>query len=254
MKKLTLIISLISITLLFDETLLFAQEKQVTSLKRRLAECNTNNRQLEEEIVAVQRNNNVLINKIGSIRDSLTMQVQKTTATEKSKAELQNNYNQLQTKLGSTNATLTSTQKTVEMLQYELELQQNSEIGRIYDFSIDKVKEGLIARLSEGSLGFQFDEDEVAGTIKITKAFDGNTEAWWVFDKTIDVLLEMKMQMKPHKFDANRTLVYVSTILLEKVRYSNKQYQPQDDNDKSKLYQEKALRLLETNLRKQTKK
>jgi hypothetical protein len=149
---------------------------------------------------------------------------------------------------------LNSTQKTVEILQYELEVQQNPEIGRIYELSPDKVKEGLISRLSEASLGFQFDEDEVAGIIKATKAFDGNTEAWWVFDKTLDVLLEMKLQLKPHKYDANKTLVYVSTILLEKVRYSNKQYQPQDDTDKSRLYQDKALRLLETNIRKQTKK
>lgn len=254
MKKLTLIIKLTGIILLLNETHLIAQEKQVTSLRRRLAECTTTNRQLEEEIIAVQRNNTSLINKIGSLRDSLALQTQKTTATEKSKAELQANYEQLQIKLGSTNSTLNSTQKMVEKLEYELEIQQNPAIGRIYDFSPEKVKEALIARLSESSLGFQFDEDEIDGTIKITKAFDGNTEAWWVFDKTIDVLLEMKMQLKPHKFDANRTLVYVSTILLEKVRYSNKQYQPQADNDKSRLYQEKAIRLLETNIRKQTKK
>ena len=139
-------------------------------------------------------------------------------------------------------------------MQYELEVVQDPQIIRIYDLPFSKVKESLLSRLAEESLGFQFDDDTQKGTIKVTKAFDNNAEAWWVFDKTIDVLLEISFKLQPHQFDPNRTLVSASTILLEKVRYSNKQYEPQTDAEKIKLYQDKAMRLLEANIRKQAKK
>ena len=121
---------------------------------------------------------------------------------------------------------------------------------RIYDVSAAKVKENITAQLSRDSLGFKFDDNLSQGIIKATKQFGTDTEAWWVFDKTVDILLELELKIVPHLYDSNRSLIYGKTNLLEKIRYSNKQYTPQEDVDKIKLYQEKALRLLESSIRK----
>jgi hypothetical protein len=150
--------------------------------------------------------------------------------------------------LQSTQKDLTTAQDEIRRIKYENEILKDPAVVRIYDVSAAKATDALVARLSESSLGFQFDEEN--GSIKATKQFDNNAEAWWVFDKTIDVLLELNLRVAPHLYDPNRSVVYGSTNLLEKIRYSNKQYSPQEDTDKIKLYQEKALRLLEMNIRK----
>ncbi|GGD82138.1 hypothetical protein GCM10011514_52740 [Emticicia aquatilis] len=133
-------------------------------------------------------------------------------------------------------------------LNYEKEILANPAISRIYDAPIDDVKLKYIGKLGDAALGFKYDEKD-DNSYKITKAFDGDTEAWWVFDKTIDILLEITVKFQPHKYDKNRTLAYISTNLMEKVRFSNKPFAPQNDPDKVELYQKKAIRLLESGLK-----
>lgn len=252
MKKLYLGFSLVLISLLLSENSLFAQdkhEKLVANLRKRLNDCTINNKQLTEENESLHQSNKRFMNWVINLRDSLNLQISNNNTLTNQKNTLEDQKAQLESKLTSTSTELSTAQKNIEMLKYDLALEKNNEIARIYNQPIAKVKESIIDRLSDESLGFQFDEDDSKGLIKINKAFDGNTEAWWVFDKTIDVLLEIKIQLKPHQYDSNKTLLFASTSLLEKVRFSNKQYEPQDDIDKAKLYQEKAIRLLESKLK-----
>ncbi|MCU0324606.1 MAG: hypothetical protein MUF45_05060 [Spirosomaceae bacterium] len=252
MKKLYLGFSLLLFIVLSTANILFAQDKNerlVANLRKKLNDCTINNKQLTEENLSLHESNKRFMNWVINLRDSLNQQISNNATLTNQNSKLEDQKGQLENKLTSTSTELSTAQKNIEMLKYDLALEKNNEIVRIYNQPLAKVKESIIDRLSDESLGFQFDEDDSKGLVKINKAFDGNTEAWWVFDKTIDVLLEMKIQLKPHQYDSNKTLLFASTSLLEKVRFSNKQYEPQDDLDKAKLYQEKAIRLLESKLK-----
>lgn len=249
MKKIYLGFSLAIIFLLSSESLLFAQEKLVANLRRRLNDCTINNKQLTEENQSLHESNKRFMNWVINLRDSVNFQVSANNTLKGENDVLETKKTQLESKLATTNTELSTALKNIEMLNYDLALKNTADIVRIYNQPISKVREAFIGRLSDESLGFQFDEDEPKGQIKINKAFDGSTESWWVFDKTIDVLLEMKIQLKSHQYDPNKTLIFATTSLLEKVRFSNKQYEQQNDIDKAKLYQEKAVRILESRLK-----
>lgn len=232
-----------------------ANAQSLTSLKRKLVKSNMLNKQLKAENKNLHEYQKKLILVVSNVRDSLNAEMESnkkmalfvqrvTTDNKKLQEENIINYNKIQ-KLSND---LSASEKRVLELNYEKNIMSNPEIVHIYNTPIDDVKLRYIGNLGDEKLGFKYDEKE-DNTYKITKAFGNDTEAWWVFDKTIDVLLEITVKFQPHKFDKNRTLVYVSTNLLEKVRFSNKQFAPQDDLDKIALYQKKAIRLLEGNLK-----
>lgn len=226
-----------------------------TLLKRKLVQSNMLNKQLKYENKNLHDYQKKLITIVSNVRDSLNTEieankkmalfVQRVTIDNK-KLQEENiiNYDKIQ-KLSND---LSASEKRVLEANYEKEILTNPEIMRIYDAQMDDVKLKYISKLGESKLGFKYDEKD-DNTYKITKAFGSDTEAWWVFDKTIDILLEITVKFQPHKFDKNRTLAFVSTTLLEKVRFSNKPFAPQDDLDKIALYQKKAIRLLEADLK-----
>lgn len=248
MKKPYFLISLLLIVLQ-------ANAQSPTLLKRKLVQSYTLNRQLKEENKNLHDYQKKLITIVSNVRDSLNTEmeankkmalfVQRVT-TDNKKIQEENNINY--DKIQKLSDDLSASEKRVVEANYEKEILSNPEIVCIYNAPMDDVKLKYIGKLGEDKLGFKYDEKD-DNIYKITKAFGSDTEAWWVFDKTIDILLEITVKFQPHKFDKNRTLAYVSTNLLEKVRFSNKQFTPQDDPDKIALYQKKAIRVLEEDLK-----
>lgn len=231
-----------------------AQQQKINTLRRQLTECSENKKQLEYENTNLHDYQKQLLFTVSSVRDSLNNTLKsRNDLADKLSSEI-TKTNNLTLDLNKTKENLSNTSFALEKANYEISLLQDPQIARVYELDIESLKKALNERLSQASLGFQFDEDVIKNQFKITKAFDGNAEAWWVFDKTIDVLLEMNLKLEPHKYEPNKTLVLITTNLLEKVRYSNKQYTLQEDKDKIKLYQEKAMRVLEENIRRRTNK
>ncbi len=246
------LLSLAVILLLFFNDSIYGQTQtdKLKTLRSKLAEANRQNSQLTEENTNLHSYLRQLNKTISNVRDSINQELKLNKQLDLESKKWQESTFNVNKTLQASQKDLTAAQDEIRKLKYETEILKDPSIVRIYDESAAKVKEALIARLSESSLGFQFDEDATKGSIKASKQFDSNAEAWWVFDKTIDVLLELELRVMPHMYDPNRSLVYGSTNLLEKIRYSTKQYTAQVDTDKIKLYQEKALRLLEMNIRK----
>lgn len=232
----------------------YGQADKIKSLRNKLNEANRQNVQLTEENANLHSYLRQLNQTISNVRDSINQELKLNKQLDLESRKWQESTFNVNKTLQASQKDLSVAQDEIRKLKYETEILKDPTIVRIYDESAGKVKEGFIARLSESSLGFQFDEDATNGSIKVTKQFGNDTEAWWVFDKTIDILLELNLRVVPHLYDNNRSLVYGSTNLLEKVRYSNKQYTAQDDIDKIRLYQEKAIRLIEMNIRKPTVK
>ena len=137
----------------------------------------------------------------------------------------------------------------VARLTYERNLLTLTNIVRIYRVAPAETWATLIRSLDQAESGFQYSADSTASELKIVRHFGDQTEAWWVFDKTLDTILELTLQFRSHQFDRNRTLVIASSRLLQKTRYSNKPFEEQNDTEKIALYRDKTLKLLEGNLR-----
>ncbi len=246
--KLLKLLYIASVLLLYPICTQAQIDRATKQLKSKLSIANRLNNQLTEENKNLHSYLRQLNQTISNVRDSLNAQIDLSKKLDFESKKWQESTFNVNKTLQITQKDLSTAQDEIRKIKYENEILKDPAIVRIYDVSAAKAKDALIARLGESSLGFQFDEEN--GSIKATKQFDSNAEAWWVFDKTIDVLLELNLRVAPHLYDPNRCVVYGSTNLLEKIRYSNKQYTPQEDIDKIRLYQEKALRLLEMNIRK----
>lgn len=228
----------------------YAQVDKSKQIRNKLAEVTRLNTQLTEENTNLHSYMRQINQVVSNVRDSLNSESKLTKQLDFESKKWQEATFNVNKTLQANQKDLTTAQDEIRKLKYESEILKDPTVIRIYDVSAAKVKESVTAQLSEKSLGFNFDDNISQGIIKATKQFGTDTEAWWVFDKTIDVLLELELKIVPHLYDPNRSLIYGKTNLLEKIRFSNKQYTPQEDVDKIKLYQEKALRLLETNIRK----
>ncbi len=236
-------------------TLLFtikshAQGDKTKQLQNKLAQVTRLNTQLTEENTNLHSYMRQINQIVSNVRDSLNSESKLAKQFDFESKKWQEATFNVNKTLQANQKDLTTAQDEIRKLKYEYEILKDPTVMRTYDVSAAKVKENITAQLSDKSLGFNFDDNLSQGIIKATKQFGTDTEAWWVFDKTIDVLLELELKIVPHLYDPNRSLIYGKTNLLEKIRFSNKQYTPQEDVDKVKLYQEKALRLLETNIRK----
>jgi hypothetical protein len=161
---------------------------------------------------------------------------------------IQSEFEQKDAKIKVFSENLLSAEDKIAKLQYEMEILKDSKITQIYDEPVEAVKAKFIERMGAKDANFQFDESEV-NNFTISKTLDGTTEVWFDFDKASNILLEMKAKFEAHKFDKNRTLVSISTNLLEKGRYSNKQFAATTDTEKVKLYNKKMVQLLEGDLK-----
>lgn len=145
-------------------------------------------------------------------------------------------------------AELKAANQKISTLEYDKKNLTDDKIVRIYNFSANDVRKQFVQSLSKEGSGFQYDDALVDDEIQITRNFNDQAEAWWVFDKTLDTILELKIRIKPHLYDPQKCIVFGDTRLLQKTRYSNKPFDEQRDQEKIKLYREKAFRLLEGKL------
>jgi hypothetical protein len=221
---------------------IYAQEKPA-DLKKKLIECTEENKSLYE-------NNKQLRVWMLGLRDSLKNQEVTINKIESSNRA---NCNAIQSNLDKKSSELKTSQKTIEELKYELSIVQDANIARVYEYPIATVRASLLSRSSIDSLGFQVNEVLGGNSIKVSKEFDATIDSWRLSEKWTDVKLEMNLEVKPHQFNANKTLLIISTIAQGKGK-NIKQYQLIEDADKTKLFQEKMLKILESNIRKQPKK
>ncbi|MFN8348089.1 MAG: hypothetical protein U0X91_24020 [Spirosomataceae bacterium] len=161
---------------------------------------------------------------------------------------------QLTHNLAESNTKLQDAYTLIEQLRYEKNILSDNKIIRIYPLSPKDSYQQFLARINRAESGFKFDDNAEEGELKITKEFDAQAEAWWIFDKTLDTILEVVLQFQPHRFDPNKTLLLAEPKLLQKTRFSNKPFEEQQDMDKVKLYRDKVLRMLEGELTKSSEK
>ena len=173
----------------------------------------------------------------------------KRTVKEQDLKNQQMTYN-----LAESNAKLQDAYTLIEQLRYEKNILSDNKIIRIYPLSPKDSYQRFLVRLNQAESGFKFDDNAEEGELKITKEFDAQAEAWWIFDKTLDTILEVVLQFQPHRFDPNKTLLLAEPKLLQKTRFSNKPFEEQQDTDKVKLYRDKVLRMLEGELTKSSEK
>lgn len=228
-------------TLFINLSSVYAQ--QPADLKKKLAECTEENKSLYE-------NNKQLRVWMLGLRDSLRNQ---NTIFNTIVASNQANCNLIQKDLDKKSNELKESQKKIDELKYDLEILQDASIARVYELPIESVRKSLLSRSSIDSLGFQVNEVLGGNSIKVSKEFDATIDSWRLSDKWTEVKIEMNLEIQPHQFNANKTLLIVSTIAQGKGK-NFKQFQLIDDADKTKLFQEKMLRILEVNIKKQPKK
>lgn len=245
MKFLTLV-SITTLLLLCITDINAQTDRAAKQVKNKLSETTRFNNQLTEENKNLHSYLRQLNQTIANVRDSLNSQINLSKKLDFENKKWQESTLNVNKTLQATQKDLVTAQDEIRKIKYENEILKNPTVIRIYDISAVKAKDAFVSRLREASLGFQFEEEN--GSIKATKQFDSTTEAWWIFDKSVDLVLELNLRVSPHLYDANRSVVYGTANLLEKIRFSNKQYTPQNDTDKIKLYQEKAMRLLEVNI------
>ncbi len=157
-------------------------------------------------------------------------------------------FGQKNDKIKQLSENLAQSENKIAKMTYEIELLKDSKVTQIYDGTIDVVKAKFIEQMGLNSANFQFDENE-ENNFTISKTIDGSSEAWFESDKSMNVLLEMKAKFETHKFDNNRTILYVTTNLSDKSRFSNKQFLPNTNEQKIKTYNTKMIQLLAADLK-----
>ncbi|WP_080058475.1 coiled-coil domain-containing protein [Spirosoma aerolatum] len=215
--------------------------QQNTLLKTRLQQSTLDNQRLQTQILSLQQT-------IQRRNDSIAQQQATIDGLRAKMSQLTAQNNQLQNDLSQRTTELATARNRITQLEYDRKVLTDNRIIRIYNFSADDVRKQFIRNLSAPESGFQYDDDLIDDEIQITRNFGDQAEAWWVFDKTLDTILELKIRIKPHLYDPQKALVFGETKLLQKTRYSNKPFDEQHDREKINLYREKTLRMLEGKL------
>ncbi len=233
---------------------LISSKNEVEKLEFRLKKQQAQIRQLTTNIKDLQFNidglNTDLVGKNTSI-GNLTQDVE---GLKRNVKELDTKNQQLTYNLAESNAKLQDAYILIEQLRYDKNILSDNKIIRIYSLSPKDSRQQFLNLLNQAESGFKFDDNAEEGELKITKEFDAQAEAWWIFDKTLDTILEVVLQFQPHRFDANKTLLLVEPKLLQKTRFSNKPFEEQQDVEKVKLYRDKVLKMLEGSLAKSSEK
>lgn len=235
-------------TLVVKDTPIKVLEKKVagltqhnTLLKGRLLQSAIENQRLQTQVANLQQT-------ISLRNDSIAHQQTAIGSLNGQVGQLTTKNQQLQANLEQRNAELKAANTRILQLEYDRKILSDTHIIRIYNFSADDVRQQLIRSLSVPESGFQYDDALIDDEIQITRNFNDQAEAWWVFDKTLDTILELKIRIKPHLYDPQKAVVFGEAKLLQKTRYSNKPFDEQHDREKINLYREKTLRMLEGKL------
>ena len=216
--------------------------QQNTLLRDRLKVAATEKQQLAGQIATQQKT-------IESRNDSIAGHIQTIQTLNAQIGKLNQEVRIIQDTLSKRVTDLKNANQQIRHLTYDKANLVDNRIVRIYNFSAADVRKQFLQSLSAAESGFQFDDALIDDEIQITRNFNDQAEAWWVFDKTLDTILELKIRIKPHLYDPQKSIVFGETKLLQKTRYSNKPFEEQHDQEKIKLYREKAFHMLEGKLK-----
>ncbi|MBO0939029.1 hypothetical protein J2I47_20920 [Fibrella sp. HMF5335] len=217
-------------------------QQQQTALRNRLRQEERRSRQAEERLVVTEKT-------IESRNDSIGRYIQVISDLNGRLSQMQLAQREAEAARTRIEVIRDTALAKVARLTYERNLLTIPDLIRIYRVTPAETQAVLIRNLNQAESEFQYSVDSTASELKIIRHFDGQTEAWWVFDKTVDTILELTLQFKRDRFDRKRTLVFANSRLLQKTRYSNKPFEEQTDSEKIALYRDKTLKLLEGNLR-----
>jgi small-conductance mechanosensitive channel len=216
--------------------------QQTSTLRGQLRQENRENRRLAGQLLDTEKVSQARADSINQFTGQVADLNLRLDQTQQAKRQVEATLSQTQTNLDSA-------QQQIKRLNYDHTLFTTPALLRIYRFTPAETRAIFLRNLTQPESGFQYDIDSTANELKITRRFDDQTEAWWVFDKTLDTVLELTLRFTSHNFDTSRTLVYATANLLQKTRYSSKPFEEQHDPEKIALYRDKTLRLLEGNLR-----
>lgn len=222
-------------------------QEQQTILRNRLRQEERQSRLAEERLAAAKKT-------IENRNDSIGRYLEELATLNAKMAQVQVALRESEAARAQVEVVRDTALARVARLTYERNLLNVSDLIRIYRIAPAETLTALLRNLNQSEAGFQYNVDSTANELKIVRQFNDQTEAWWLFDKTLDTILELTLQLKPHRYDRNRTLVFASPRLLQKIRYSNKPFEEQTDVEKIALYRDKTLKLLEGNLRKSSDK
>lgn len=216
--------------------------QQNTFLRDRLKAAATEKQQLTGQIATQQKT-------IESRNDSIAGHIQTIQTLNLQIGKLNQEAKIRQDTLSKRLIDLKNANQQIRHLTYDNANLVDNRIVRVYNFSAADVRKQFLQSLSAAESGFQYDDALIDDEIQITRNFNDQAEAWWVFDKTLDTILELKIRIKPHLYDPQKSIVFGETKLLQKTRYSNKPFEEQHDQEKIKLYREKAFHMLEGKLK-----
>ncbi|MCY7356655.1 MAG: hypothetical protein LH609_04160 [Rudanella sp.] len=216
-------------------------QKQINTLKAQLRQEAVQNRQLRIQISELNRLVNYKTDSIGGLQAQVGDQLVRIE-------QLRQMNQQTEKVLSETRISLDSARQQIARLRYDQHHLTDSRVIRIYQFPTTETRAILLRNLAKDDAGFQYDDDTTSNVLTVTRRFDDQAEAWWVFDKTLDTVLEITLRLEKHQFDPQRTIVYADTKLMQKTRYTNKPFEEQREPEKIVLYRNRALRLLEGSL------
>ncbi|MCY7356654.1 MAG: hypothetical protein LH609_04155 [Rudanella sp.] len=138
-----------------------------------------------------------------------------------------------------------SVHRLTARLNYEHQLISDPRVLRIYKLPLADVRKVLADNIAKADDRFSYEGSPTATMLTIKRQFDKKTDKWWSFDKDTDSVLEITLRLLEHQYDAQRTVLYVDARLQQKDRSSDKPYEEQLEPEKTLLYRERALQLLE---------
>ena len=216
-------------------------QQQTNTLKTQLRQEAIQNRQLNDQISRLNRLVNYKTDSIGDLQSQVGDQLVRIE-------QLRQMNQQTEKVLSETRSLLDSARQQIARLRYDQQHLTDNRVIRIYQFPLTETRAILMRNLAKDDSGFQYDDDTTGNVLTVTRRFDGQAEAWWVFDKTLDTVLEITLRLEKHQFDQQRTVVFADTKLMQKTRYTNKPFEEQREPEKIVLYRNRALRLLEGSL------
>ena len=128
-----------------------------------------------------------------------------------------------------------------EMYHQRQQIINDTNVTRVYDLPYDQLRVRVLKKVLDEGIGLVIERNTDEGFV-ISKVFrDRKTKA--LFRKTIDSRVTCDIRMRPHPFNADKTLFYTTTRVQE--RAGKKEYHDLSDAGIVANYQRKLLKLFD---------
>jgi hypothetical protein len=232
---------------------------RLTTLQTQLRQAESRNRQLQRTISGINTKAQTRIDSLATLKTVIITQKTTVATLESTITTLTASLAQVQAQNQLLQATLADqlekSKQQVVRLEYDRRVMTDRTVFRVYKLSPAEVRQRLLATLNKAGSGFKFDNDiAVRGAIRVMRPFENEREPGGLFGKTSDLLLELTLLIEPHQYDPTQALLRVQPKLMQKSRSGKKPLEEQTNEDKVALYRDKAMHLLEGDLRAMSEK